>query len=697
MVNFTRYSTALKLNLFLLVIGCFLLNSLNTFGQTQPTFNLSQGPTLLANGAADEQIGAKYIYQDIEFSADGILIDAIVTIVDKVNVDEPNADSFTVDSTLGVDDRFEPTVNTGAGDGYVEWQIEFVLDGTVTDANDVGVRARLESFAVEAIDVDGFEYFEVIITDSYTIEGGNTPATELVVSQNGVWTRFQSDTDFAPGISPGDTQFAVRVNYTNISTINFRNGSSNNSNNRQNSMTFLGEVTFDVENTTNVNEPPFVMDNNGNVISSNNLFTGNVLTGSGDSDGNLDPTTVRLIDPNDPSNQGVVGSPLVVSGVGVYTVDNSGGIVFTPEKDYVGDASILFSVEDDLGVSSDQATLGITLVDPCLGGISGTLVWETAPTSNSEFDWTPDGALSNTFNDISGTGLNSTITFTGDTSTLSAWNFGTGNTPEVNVDNGIEALQFFTSGFDASGITITIAFSQPVNEVEFDLSHINGAGPNGDAYTISASEVGGSTLFPLFTESANPSYTTNNFGFIDSNDNSTFGDNDEVGVSFSSLNGINSITLVWDECTACNAGTVHGSAIQDISFCFSDDTPVAVADTVSVNEDELIAINILSNDDFGDNGPSSSAVTITSGPTNGIATVNDGTTPNDPTDDTIDYTPNANYSGSDQLTYEICDADGDCTTAVVTINVDPVTDAIVDANETVSTNEDTPVSGDLFS
>jgi hypothetical protein len=45
--------------------------------------------------------------------------------------------------------------------------------------------------------------------------------------------------------------------------------------------------------------------------------------------------------------------------------------------------------------------------------------------------------------------------------------------------------------------------------------------------------------------------------------------------------------------------------------------------------------------------------------------VNDGGTPNDPTDDTVDYTPNADYNGTDSLTYEICDADGDCDPAVV--------------------------------
>ena len=339
------------------------------FATAKPVFNLTKGPTLLANGAADEQIGAKYIYEDVEISSDGMLIDAIITIVDKVNIDEPNINSFIVDSALGVDDRFEPTVNTGPGDGYVEWKIEFVLADTVTDANDIGTPARLDEFTVEAIDVDGFEYFEAMVTGSYTLEGpGAAIPTDLVVSQNGAYTRFQSDADFAAGIDVANTQFNVSVEYTNVNTISFRNGSSNDSNNRQNSISFLGEIIFNDPATVVVNNPPVVIDNLGNIIQINDPFTTNVLVGSSDPDDpdvnlDIDPTTVMLVDPNNVANQGSVGNPLVIPGVGTYTVDNTGVVLYTPVANYVGDASIIFSVEDDLGVNSNQGNLGIYVND----------------------------------------------------------------------------------------------------------------------------------------------------------------------------------------------------------------------------------------------------------------------------------------------------------------------------------------------
>ncbi|WP_298500570.1 hypothetical protein, partial [uncultured Algibacter sp.] len=63
------------------------------------------------------------------------------------------------------------------------------------------------------------------------------------------------------------------------------------------------------------------------------------------------------------------------------------------------------------------------------------------------------------------------------------------------------------------------------------------------------------------------------------------------------------------------------------------------------------------------------------------------------------FTPATNYNGPvPTIGYDLVD-DNDATdtdSSTLDITVAPVTDAITDNNETVSTNEDTPVSGDLF-
>ncbi|MCB9297802.1 MAG: tandem-95 repeat protein, partial [Lewinellaceae bacterium] len=153
--------------------------------------------------------------------------------------------------------------------------------------------------------------------------------------------------------------------------------------------------------------------------------------------------------------------------------------------------------------------------------------------------------------------------------------------------------------------------------------------------------------------------------------------------------------IVYEICDA------DGDCVQatiDITVDPVNDVPDAVDDPNEVtDEDTPVNIDVLANDDFGGDGPSMGAITVVTQPANGTATVDDNGTPNDPTDDTVDYIPNANYNGPDQFTYEICDSNGDCDQAVATVTVNPVNDlpdAVDDPNET--TPEDTPVNIDVL-
>jgi len=92
-----------------------------------------------------------------------------------------------------------------------------------------------------------------------------------------------------------------------------------------------------------------------------------------------------------------------------------------------------------------------------------------------------------------------------------------------------------------------------------------------------------------------------------------------------------------------------------------NDTPVAVDDTVTVNEDSTVLIDVLANDTDAD-GDTLSITGFTQG-TNGTVT-QEG--------DSLRYTPNPNFYGSDSFMYEISDGNGGIATAIVSITVNPI-------------------------
>ena len=103
--------------------------------------------------------------------------------------------------------------------------------------------------------------------------------------------------------------------------------------------------------------------------------------------------------------------------------------------------------------------------------------------------------------------------------------------------------------------------------------------------------------------------------------------------------------------------------------------PTATADTFIANENSPAnTIDVLSNDNFGVDGPNTGVISLPSGTSSngGTLSVDDGGTPNDPTDDKILYTPATNFTGPDTFSYTITDANGDTSSALVSVTVDQV-------------------------
>ncbi|MGD1449592.1 tandem-95 repeat protein [Vibrio harveyi] len=116
-----------------------------------------------------------------------------------------------------------------------------------------------------------------------------------------------------------------------------------------------------------------------------------------------------------------------------------------------------------------------------------------------------------------------------------------------------------------------------------------------------------------------------------------------------------------------------------------NDAPVAVNDTVSTDEDTAVTIDVLAND----SDPENDTLTITAASVpaeQGTVTIVDGK---------LEFTPAENFNGDATISYTI--SDGQLTDdATVAVTVNPVNDAPVAVDDTVTTDEDTAVTIDVL-
>ena len=127
-----------------------------------------------------------------------------------------------------------------------------------------------------------------------------------------------------------------------------------------------------------------------------------------------------------------------------------------------------------------------------------------------------------------------------------------------------------------------------------------------------------------------------------------------------------------------NGGVTTATAFIDVSEPVAGPLD-AMDDMVTTNEETPINIAVMNNDDL----PTSGAFNIqsTTPPSNGTITVLP--------DGTIDYTPNADFFGTDTFTYTLADASNRTSTAMVTVTVVNVQDPPVANADSGNTQEDT--------
>ncbi|NQZ12284.1 MAG: tandem-95 repeat protein, partial [Algicola sp.] len=354
----------------------------------------------------------------------------------------------------------------------------------------------------------------------------------------------------------------------------------------------------------------------------------------------------------------LINATMATSNGGVAVLNDS-TLTYTPNANFNGVETIIYNITDGTLTGTGTVTVTVTAVNDnpvavadTINATEDTLIAISPLTNDSDVD--------------------------GDTLTITAANAGSGTatidgnninyTPSANF-NGSDTVTYTISdgvgaspGIAASSIAVTIAaVDDPPIAVADTVSTNEDTLVNIDILTNDI-EVDGDTLI---VQSASASS-----GTVSIEPDKTL--NYTPPADF---NGSDTITyFIYD-------GTTVASTTVAVTVNAVNDNPVAATDTITVNEDTLINIDVLANDSDAESG----TLSITSqSALHGTVTVSSGPS--------LDYTPTADYNGADVITYGISDGTGGTATGIVNITVDPVNDAPVVTGETVSLNEDTSIN-----
>ncbi|MGF1642379.1 MAG: Ig-like domain-containing protein [Thiotrichales bacterium] len=376
-------------------------------------------------------------------------------------------------------------------------------------------------------------------------------------------------------------------------------------------------------------------------------FSGNVLTNDTDPDG--DVLTVTGIE-EQPSN-------------GTVTIDAHGHFTYTPNEGFNGVDVFTYSVSDGKG-GCDFAKVTMTVERV-----------NSAPTATTDaFSVFEDASLTDNVlaNDHDADG--DTLTVTGITSQplhgiVSIESDGTFTyTPHADY-NGPDSFTYSISdgqgGTSTAQVNITV---KPVNDSPVANDDVAGTEKNVAVIIpvlANDSDADGDALQVVtHTPPVHGNVQINADGTLTYTPNSGFVGNDSFLYAIEDGNG--------------------GSATAKVIVCISgaNTAPVASFDSASGFENQPLVIDVLANDTDAD-GDALSVVKLGT-PVHGTVALN--------ADGTVTYTPNEDFNGQDHFSYEISDGNGGTSSALVCVVVKPVNDAPVANGDSVTTDEDKPVT-----
>ena len=412
---------------------------------------------------------------------------------------------------------------------------------------------------------------------------------------------------------------------------------------------------------TPVNDAPIAQDDNYTTAEDTQLTIAAPGVLGNDTDVDGDPLTAIIV--ANPSH-------------GSVTLNPNGSFTYTPSTNYAGHDSFTYKANDGI-TDGNVATVNITVTavnDPPVAiNDSYTINEDTTLTTIAA-----TGVLANDI-DVDSTNLTASVVTNPSHGALTLNSDGSFTYVPVANYNGTDSFTYQASDSQTNSATANVTITiNPVNDAPI---------ANNDVYTTAEdttltvnaangvlandTDVDGNVLH-VSTIVSNPAH-----GNLTLNADGSF-----TYVPATNYNGSDSFSY------KANDGTIDsGAATVTINITPVNDAPVANNDVYTTAEDTTLNVNaasgVLANDTDVD-GNILHVSTLVSSPTHGNLTLNP--------DGSFTYVPAANYNGSDSFSYKANDGTVDSGIATVTINITPVNDAPVAANDSYTTAEDTALT-----
>jgi VCBS repeat-containing protein len=356
---------------------------------------------------------------------------------------------------------------------------------------------------------------------------------------------------------------------------------------------------------------------------------------------------------------------------GTLTLNSNGSFIYTPNANYNGTDSFTYRASDGQA-NSNVATVTITVNAVNNPPVAVKDAYST--NEDTALNIAAPGVLGND-TDADGNSLTAAKVSDPTHGALTLNSNGSFTYTPSSGYTGIDSFTYQANDSQANSNTATVTIT--ITSVNNPPVAVNDAySTNEDtALNISApgvlgndSDSDGDNLTAVkVSDPAHGTVTLNNNGSFTYTPNANF-------------NGTDSFTY-----RANDGQTNSDTATVIITVNAVNDTPVAVNDTYSTNEDTVLnraVPGVLSNDTDPD-GDNLTAVKVND-PAHGTVTLN--------SNGSFTYTPAANYNGTDSFTYRANDGQANSNTATVTITITAVNDTPVVVNDAYTTNEDTALN-----